>query len=422
MVFKRHFNILMAASLLFCLQTVFGQERWQDARLFKSDSTDLRVQVDLIQLENDPGILNYREPGAEEQTIRASHVKEIRLDMGRRFVTKHIMMDDRYQYVIAEYLVDGVLDIYVLNYPLNEVYLLETPGKEIEIAQFGTRKAVSPDPTAKDVEVRSYRHIGLLIAFMADAPELHDDIQTMHMDQKNLIKITQRYHEMKCAPGEACIVYKKEGIYSMSTIGLTAGVVYRKIKMRQKGTDNILKFNGSMGYTAGGVFQLPLPSRKVRYHFETALLISASRDQSTFTHSDKYYDYVQSLSYNYSSIKFQPGIRASVYSERMIWTLSAGPVFNMTLNQYMTNERDFYLDGEFYRTYTFEDAVYAPIAGGVNFNAGIILPVFQEKKVHLQVGYEYLHTSFDIPKLYTLSSKSYLITEQTFSARTTFFF
>ncbi len=211
-----NFKPIIAFLIVIFLITVNsnGQSRWESAEIFLNNTESFICEVDIIKTESNYQNCYYRLAGTKvELTLSADHLARFSLVGGREFITKTVLMDEDSVTVIAEFLVEGVIDVLVFHDGVAEKFIMDAPGKPITVFAYEIVDKRLKGFTEKTAKAKSFAYIGKMKYLMSNSPELHGKISSMPLSTKNLVKISMEYHEKTCAPGEQCIVYSKDGFF-----------------------------------------------------------------------------------------------------------------------------------------------------------------------------------------------------------------
>lgn len=436
-IFKLEFNLnvtpminykfLLRASFTYLLTLIsvmaFTQDRWQEGYIHTTEGNSLYSEIDVAMLEDAPEECIYRIPGSREQLLlRANKIRSVSLLSGRAFETKTFKLEDDHVTAIVEYLVDGVADVFVYRRKGEDIFLLESESKPLTVARFTTKKAESPDPSVKDIEVRSYRHIGLLKAFMSDAPSLHERINTMQMNQKNLVDLAEMYHDLTCTTEKSCITYKKEGIFTMSMFAPAITAAVYSIHMTEQETGNVIDFAQAYGGGIGGVFSFPVYRKGIRLDLEVEASFTKSSHSASFSETDGRSENIHHLAFDYSALRLNPGIRISVRPNKLTYTAFVGPSVALTLSEYMESNEDIYRDGSLQMNYEYNDLAYSSGLIGLRGYIGMMIKVTDFNMLHMMLGFDTLTGTKPMSNLYTTAARDYKINEQSLNLKTVLYF
>ncbi|MCU4175581.1 hypothetical protein [Carboxylicivirga sp. N1Y90] len=108
--------------------------------------------------------------------------------------------------IFAEYLVKGEKDLFFHRSYTGFHYSISISPNEIERIPY-ENEVVTIDGVKYQKE--SKRHIGYLISYFRDCPELFPEIEKLKKpNRKSLTSITKTYHDITCGEG-TCVIYEK---------------------------------------------------------------------------------------------------------------------------------------------------------------------------------------------------------------------
>ena len=143
--------------------------------------------------------------GEANATIyKPSEIKGYRYIDGKYFISQHLP-GTHDSLVFAEFLVDGVIDLLYYVDSKENYYIRKSDKEIIRLDYTDTIVYIEGSPHAYE----STRHIGILKALMADAPQLFNKIETIkEPNDRQMICLTSEYHDAVC-PGNQCQIYRK---------------------------------------------------------------------------------------------------------------------------------------------------------------------------------------------------------------------
>lgn len=425
---SQHFTTLFAYtfySLSFFLfsQTAIAQCRFESGTIFLSNGDSLQVLIDVIKTENNFNYCYYHTPGSkEEQSFAAEDINGFTLDnSGRRFIKKTIEVDGDILNVIAEYLVDGINDLFVYHDNTQEFYILSSPGKPDLVTGYELQDAQLE--SGKEVKIRSNKYIGLLKYHMADAPSLHSRINKMEFSQKNLVDISKEYHGLVCTTGEECIIYEKTGIHSLSLIAPHVSVDLTAVKFFPERELETISLPFSIGYSAGGVVNFPLYRGGHAIDLQVNLFYSNRCAAGKYIEVTGYDGIINNLEYHYYSIGMAPNVRFQFRSKKLAYLISVGPTVRLAINQEMKNTVEYVSDpnNPEIREYSYVIEKKSGV-GGIKSALGILIPIKNKSMLQLSLNYNLQFGTIYLPKISTIFIGDYFIKEQVLAMETTIYF
>ena len=123
---------------------------------------------------------------------------------GRYFVSEEIIdLNGRYKKYFLEYLVDGEVDLFILN----SRYFIKKDGEEFLELKHTKKREVQRD--GKTYMAPDFQYVIDMKKYMSETPQLFPKIDKLvNLDQSALVKISTDYHDLTCA-GSECINYTK---------------------------------------------------------------------------------------------------------------------------------------------------------------------------------------------------------------------
>ncbi|MEZ5069820.1 MAG: hypothetical protein R2751_02335 [Bacteroidales bacterium] len=139
---------------------------------------------------------------------------------GKYYVSRTYRIRGEDRPVFAEYLVNGLSDLYYFRDTDDEYYYLQTGEGDPLLLHQTTDTIVRNGQT---MLFEKKEHIGLMKMAFGDCMEIQPQLDNLTLTHKSLIRATESYHEMMC-PDEVCLVYLKETPAIALHVGLTGGI------------------------------------------------------------------------------------------------------------------------------------------------------------------------------------------------------
>jgi hypothetical protein len=167
-----------------------------------------------------------------------------------------------------EYLVHGKANLYYQRDENDDHYYIDKEGYKLtEIPYTEEVKFIN----GKQVSHHSQRHIGVLLYFMQDAPELQARISDLgRPEHANLMKLAEDYHNAVCRD-EKCIIYAKKQAALKVNFEIVSGFV------RFNKVDDI---RDGAYYMGGALAHFWVPRTNEKLYLMTGLLYSPLIDSS----------------------------------------------------------------------------------------------------------------------------------------------
>jgi len=265
---------------------------------------------------------------ADPVIYEPSDIKAYRFIDSKYYISKIIPVKDEQLLVFAEFLVDGMADLYCYRDIIDDHYYIEKEkGKLLELTN--EEEKIHIEGIGLYLR-RSNRHIGLLKSTFSDCWEIQPEIDHAELTHKSLIKITRDYHNYVCKD-EECIVYQKQLPAFRLKVAPYVGYHISQLNFKKNDLYQSLDFRTAY-YPAGGIaFYISLPRLNEKISLRTNAEYGRYYFFATnmFNHSNIiYYDDVHvncpyllfsvSLNYTYPKGNFRPTFNAGVVAQRTI--------------------------------------------------------------------------------------------------------
>lgn len=183
--------------------------------------------------------------------------------LGYRFIKDkyYVSREINSKKVFLEYLIKGKINIYYMRDDARDHYFIEKQNQKLLELPYeeGTRYIDN-----KEVFYESKQHIGLLIFYMKDAPELRSQIESIgEPNRENLIKLAEGYNNAIC--DEKCIIYQKK---------LPSFKIYPEIITGTIKYYNVGGLNDKFYFHPGIIVHIWMPNSNEKLYFRTGVLLS----------------------------------------------------------------------------------------------------------------------------------------------------
>lgn len=193
-------------------------------------------------------------------TYYAAQLRSYRLVNSKYYVSRDVKVDGEIRRVFLEMLAAGAVNILYFRSDVDRYYIekdslgiSELPYKEIETKKDG-----------KHLKAASTQHIGVLMYYLQDAPELRGEIERIKRPEAGpLIRLAEKYNMKRSATPEKT-EYLKSAPSSRIYIDLAGGPAFPK-------STEILT---QRTFVAGVQFLFGMPRYNEKLFFRTGLIIS----------------------------------------------------------------------------------------------------------------------------------------------------
>ncbi len=325
-------------------------------------------------------------PEAKVETYTPGDIKAFRFIDSKYFTSDQIEIDSILTPVFLEWLIMGEASI--LSFTPSDLkirYFIKTQNDSlIELKNTTVTKEIY----GHRYEVDNHEYIGQLKIQLQDKPELFDEIERTPFQAKSLIKVSKKYHNLKC-PDEDCLIFedknRKYSIYIAPSVSFIASQY-----ILNNGNEEAVKLAMSPGYGINIKFgKSPVLSPKFSFN------LGASFYDITYEY-DAFVSNVED--YTIARIKY---VRIPLTVSYKILNKQFSPYFNTGLTaNYRFNYQyyDTWLLNEItnQNTYNYDDFDLDMKALQIGFNAGIgfAMDVNNKWSVDFLCSYEYLFRFF----------------------------
>lgn len=359
--------------------------------IITNNNDTIRGRVELKSGENNSTVCYFREnkKGAEDQKYLPGEIYGFRFNNdGHFFVSKEIKIDKKPMLVFAEFLVDGKMNLYYYKYKSLDYYFFENENGEM--------LDISKKPSFFDGQVlkTDSAYVNKLNYAFREFPKLSEDIRsgkkTINFERVDFVALVKDYHDLKCAPGEECLVfaynYKKS--YPILKITPYVGIQYLEYEW-----DRINETTSKSIYPAVGVqARLCFP----RVSEELFLLVDGSlsgikaknelmKDKTTYTHieySALLTQWKVGVEYKYTRSQWQPFVQGGFASSFLLGK--------------STNNFDIYIENDEIKSKQVTSSdVFNPQTSFIGWFAGAGLSYQLANKQQVSVQFSYEQTKAD---------------------------
>ncbi len=246
-------------------------------------------------------VCNFKKLQTEETlNYYPNQIESYILNDYKFYVSKEIVVDKDTMQVFLEYLIDGIVDVYIYRDLKGDRYFIEK--EDVKLTEL------------KKSEVSGYEtideYVGVLKYVFNDSYEIQKKSETVALNQKNIIKLAEDYHYQVC-DGEKCIVYQNK-LKSKFGFELFGGMDANSFNV--KDGDEKYSFKSNRNYSLGITGYATLPS----YNKNLALNLQIKYGKfDSFCHEKNEYTYEmegENLFYNgFVSYTFPKGFIRPIF-------------------------------------------------------------------------------------------------------------
>lgn len=336
-----------------------------------------------------------KEENAVVQHYKPFDIQAYKIDHEKFYVSKEVVFNDEKKQFFLEYLVNGIVDLFYLNYNTLGYFYIE---KGDTIVRLSNNEYDYKNKYGTKYRTNSKQYKGTLKYLFNDSPEIFNKINNTSLSIKPMISLTEDYHNSVCDDYK-CINYRKNTKIDIS-IEPYVGYVYSIMGLQNsndKYSDNSLGFGVNMRLSS-------LTTRRF-WNYIIGINYSSNAFNGDFTHTNGKYERTHRAEINYSLVKIPLKIEYTFPGKRIQPSILFGYnnifVFNANSSLEIVTTVDDYTipDESKIRTYQYG------IVGGV----GIKIPVNERYSINLNGEYEIRfpginsHQFFDFQKVSSFS-------------------
>jgi len=201
-----------------------------------------------LNLDTIHGFVDYTNPDLRSRTCifridENSQIERYNADelnsyfvSNKIFESKDVNIADSLMPMFVEYLVNGIVDLYFLQFRGRQYFFIEKDGKMYKLS--GEDQEIAPDGSIR--YRKSNQYIGILSWIMADAKDFRETIYTTEFNHRSLVDLTKKYHDIVCDVDDPeCIIYYSKRRSLLDTrwqinIGLSMGYSYSQLSLKSR--------------------------------------------------------------------------------------------------------------------------------------------------------------------------------------------
>jgi len=224
----------------------------------KNDTIWGLIKQDANISNTDKCIFKIR-PEAEKQIYQPADIKSYRIVDGKYYVSRLVMVNGKPQQIFLEYIVQGLVNIY-LYANLEGIHYLVDKGDGNLMELKNTTSLSEKDGVTYSHDKKEY--IGLLTYVFQESPKTCENAISKNLDCSSLIDLAVGYHKDMCAENK-CIIYEKKPDVIKLYFGLQLGVNYNSLT-KGKADDTQLyfqniQFNSFISPALGAFLEVKFP-------------------------------------------------------------------------------------------------------------------------------------------------------------------
>ena len=257
---------------VFSIPYLYSQEVFKEGYVLMNQKDTLFGQIKYQGPErNSEKCCFIPKDGTNEIIYTPKDIYGYRFTGGSFYVSLTYRIDQDEYTRFAEFLLDGIADLYKIYYHNNTHYLVvknDTTSVFIDTQ----RAAVQSEANVKEENRRDFLNKGKLKFILQDYPPIYSEVDNLNYQEKSLINIVKDYHNGVCHD-YACINYTKRNVRPKMYIGLILGVkssMFRFVgyEVYYYLTEEPVQWNTSLVYGVSFGMNMPKTNARLSVDFQ----------------------------------------------------------------------------------------------------------------------------------------------------------
>ncbi|WP_010136679.1 hypothetical protein [Ochrovirga pacifica] len=216
-------------------------------------------------------------------------IRSYKFNNGKYYIARELQLNYEKKKVFVEFLVDGLVDLfYYTNFVHDEYYLVENNEGELY-------KLTNDDKNiykgSQHYQKSSNKYKGVLKYLFRDAEKTRKDVDHVLLNRKSLVKISKKYHNEVCVPGDVCIDYTETKTQATYSFGLLFGVASTSLSEIKSDENPYVyledsDFKSSAYSSFGFYYKRSLPNWNEKMFFESRVMYASFKQSTTNDHSN----------------------------------------------------------------------------------------------------------------------------------------
>jgi hypothetical protein len=310
------FKNFVLFGLFFLSMTLHAQTDFRSGYIIKNQGDTLYGLIDYRADLKMSRICKFKNDANETIDYRPNDILAYRIVNSKFYISK--MINDRKSFL--EFLINGKVKIYYLKDNTGGRYYID---KENEDLSEITNKEAVKHVAYQDLKDKKTNHIGLLLYFMQDAPQLQSRIKYLEKpEHHNLIELAEDYHNT-LNQEEKPIIYERQ----LPSIRILPEIITGATKY-----SDFEDLKDKLHFNIGVIGHIWMPKISEKIYFRTGLIFS----QLEFENEKYlYYQIPFQLEYIYPKGTFRPRL---AYGLNLYYPLYSSVSFNIGTNIQFTEK------------------------------------------------------------------------------------
>ncbi|MBO4590455.1 MAG: hypothetical protein J5698_05740 [Bacteroidaceae bacterium] len=202
--------VLIVCSLFFGVALSMAQTNPKPGYIVTNEGDTIRGMVDFRTNDIMSKRCDFQANGEGEfKTYVPGEIRSFRFDHnGKYFVSRRFEINGDSQLYFAEFMVEGLMNLYCIADKYAEYFFFER--EDGEMAQLTSRSLLSSssiEDVKGDLEEKKEQH-GKVKLLLQDSWKAVEDMNKTDLSRKQLVKTVRDYHNDVCTDGSSCMIYE----------------------------------------------------------------------------------------------------------------------------------------------------------------------------------------------------------------------
>lgn len=192
---------------------LFAQDNFKQGYIIKNERDTINGWVDFrtVKINNQQCKFRLTEDG-ETTTYLPGEIIGYRFqNEGKYYISKNIEIEGVKQMVFLEYLLSGLLDLYLYEETSTSFYFFEDQEGNIfpvEKSFNDGNRVIEDEDGRRRYSQQNFKYAGMLRYIFKDCEPVVKKVGKNSYKEENIIKLTKEYHGLMCGTGEECIIFE----------------------------------------------------------------------------------------------------------------------------------------------------------------------------------------------------------------------
>ena len=203
-------NFFLFVLLAFSATAIMAQTNPKPGYIITNNGDTIRGTIDFLSNKKLSRQCVFWANGVGEgKTYKPGEIEGFRFDNnGKYFVTRQLNVYGNPELFFAEFMVQGMMNLYCVADSYDEYFFFER--EDGEMARLTNRSVLSSSTIheANDIKLEQKEQYGKVKLLLKDSWKACQDMNETDLTRKKLVKVVRDYHSDVCRDGSSCMVYE----------------------------------------------------------------------------------------------------------------------------------------------------------------------------------------------------------------------